>query len=45
MPLTDTAVRNAKHYGKNYTLKDMDGLSLRATLSTALNELGYDENG
>jgi hypothetical protein len=28
MPLTDTAVRNAKHYGKNYTLKDMDGLCL-----------------
>jgi integrase len=28
MPLTDTAVRNAKHYGKNHTLKDMDGLSL-----------------
>ncbi|WP_424481679.1 hypothetical protein [Pseudomonas mandelii] len=26
MPLTDTAVRNAKLYGKNYTLKDMDGL-------------------
>lgn len=28
MPLTDTAVRNARSYGKNYSLKDMEGLSL-----------------
>jgi hypothetical protein len=28
MPLTDTAVRAAKNYGKNYSLKDTDGLHL-----------------
>ncbi len=28
MPLTDTTVRHAKNYGKNYSLKDMDGLHL-----------------
>lgn len=28
MPLTDTAVRNARSYGKNYSLKGMEGLSL-----------------
>ncbi|PAU51929.1 integrase [Pseudomonas sp. PIC25] len=28
MPLTDTAVRQAKATGKNYTLKDADGLAL-----------------
>lgn len=28
MPLTDTAVRQAKNLGKNYSLKDMDGLHL-----------------
>ena len=28
MPLTDTAVRQAKNFGKNYSLKDMDGLHL-----------------
>ncbi|MBN3862179.1 integrase arm-type DNA-binding domain-containing protein [Pseudomonas frederiksbergensis] len=28
MPLTDTAVRHAKNLGRNYSLKDMDGLYL-----------------
>lgn len=28
MPLTDTAVRHAKNLGRNYSLKDMDGLHL-----------------
>ncbi|MDR6608994.1 integrase arm-type DNA-binding domain-containing protein [Pseudomonas synxantha] len=28
MPLTDTAVRHAKNLGKNYSLRDMDGLHL-----------------
>ncbi len=28
MPLTDTAVRQAKPAGKNYTLKDTAGLAL-----------------
>jgi len=28
MPLTDTAVRHAKKLGKNYSLRDMDGLHL-----------------
>ena len=28
MPLTDTVVRNTKNFGKNYSLRDMDGLHL-----------------